>query len=121
MRRVKITLTTAADGTVIGYTPQVAGKLHAIHYVKTDFANGVDFDITSEATGESLWTEQNVNASTSRYPRQATHSNAGVAALYAAGGTAVQAVPALAQDRIKISIAQGGDTKTGAFHFLIDN
>lgn len=120
MRRYKVTLTTAADGTVIGYTPRVTGKLHAIHYVKTDFANGVDFAITAEATGETLWTEADVNASAIRYPRSATHSNAGVAALYAAGGTAVLAPAGLGNDRIKISIVQGGNVKTGTFHVLVD-
>jgi hypothetical protein len=120
MRRVKMTVITAADGTVTAYTPQVAGKLHSIHYVKTDYANGVDVAITAEATGENIWTESDVNASAVRYPRAATHSQAGVASLYAAGGTAVQERIALAQDRIKIVLAQGGATKTGTFHFLID-
>jgi TPP-dependent pyruvate/acetoin dehydrogenase alpha subunit len=55
----------------------------------------------------------------SRYPRQATHSKVGVASLYAAAGTAVQARVALANDRIKIVLAQGGATKTGTFHFLV--
>lgn len=119
MRRFKVTVTTDGSGAATAYTPRLQGELHSIHYVKTDFANGVDFTITSEATGESLWAESDVNASAVRYPRQATHSNAGVAALYAAGGTAVQARSALASDRIKIVIAQGGATKTGTFHFLV--
>ena len=38
MRRFKVTVTTASDGTATAYTPRVAGKLCAIHYVKTDFA-----------------------------------------------------------------------------------
>ena len=89
MRRFKLTVTTAADGTVTASTPRLAGKLNSIHYVKhgvTPYADGVDFTITSEATGETLWTEANVNASAVRYPRAATHSVAGVASLYAAGG-----------------------------------
>ncbi|MCV9960391.1 hypothetical protein OIU34_00630 [Pararhizobium sp. BT-229] len=120
MRRYKVTLTTAADGTVTGYTPRVSGKLHSIHYAKTDYAAGVDFTITSEATGESLWTQANVDASAVVYPRAATHTNAGVAALYAAGGTAVQDRPALASDRVKIAIAAGGNAKVGTFHVLVD-
>ena len=120
MRRYKVTLTTAADGTVIGYSPRLAGKIHAVHYVKGDFADGVDFTITAEATGETIWTESNVNASTVRYPRAATHSTAGVASLFAAGGTAVQAPVAIANDRVKLSIAQGGAAKSGTFHLLVD-
>lgn len=120
MRRQKITVTTAADGTATAYTPRLSGKVHALHYVKTDFTDGVDFTITSEATGENLWTEANVNASAVRYPRAATHSQAGAAALYAAGGTGVLASPGLGNDRVKIVIAQGGATKSGTFHILLD-
>lgn len=120
MRRVKVTLTTAADGTVTGYTPRLTGKVHSIVYAKTDFADGVDFTITAEATGENIWTESNVNAAAVRYPRAATHSQAGVAALYAAGGTGVLSPIALGNDRVKIVIAQGGNAKSGTFHILVD-
>jgi hypothetical protein len=57
-----------------------------MRYVKTDFADGSSFTITSEATGETIWSESSVNASATRAPRQATHSTAGVASLYAASG-----------------------------------
>ncbi|WP_026784195.1 hypothetical protein [Pleomorphomonas koreensis] len=120
MRRYKVTATTAADGTVTVYTPRVSGKIHSVHYVKTDFADGVDFTVTAEATGENIWTESNVNASAVRYPRAPTHSQAGVAALFAAGGTAVQERVAVANDRVKIAIAQGGNAKSGTFHVLVD-
>jgi hypothetical protein len=124
MRRHKVTVTTAADGSATAYTPRLAGKIFQIEYVKhgsTPFDDGVDFTITGEATGVNLWTESNVNASAVRAPRQPTHSQAGVASLYAAGGTAVQAPIALASDRVKIVIAQGGNAKVGTFHVLFDD
>ncbi|MCU1418777.1 MAG: hypothetical protein JWP32_2951 [Schumannella sp.] len=120
MKRFKVTVTTAADGTATAYSPRLNGKIHQIEYVKTDFANGVDFTITGEATGVNLWTESDVNASAVRAPRQATHSQAGVASLFAAAGAAVQDRLALANDRVKIAIAQGGATKIGVFHILVD-
>jgi hypothetical protein len=98
----------------------VTGKLSQIRYVKTDFTDGVDFTITSEATGETLWTESNVNASATRAPRQATHSTAGVAAVFAAAGEAVLDKVALANDRVKIVIASGGNAKVGAFHIVME-
>lgn len=123
MRRYKVALTTASDGTVVGYTPRVSGKLCQIEYVKdgsNGFANGVDFTITGEATGINLWTESDVNASAVRAPRLPTHSQAGAAALYASGGVAVLAPIALANDRVKIAIAQGGNAKVGTFHVIVD-
>jgi glucose dehydrogenase len=77
-------LKVAADGTATVYSPYVSGKLCAIHYIKTDFATGVDFTITAEATGQTLWAQNDADVSTVVMPRTATHTTAGVAALYAA-------------------------------------
>jgi hypothetical protein len=119
-QREVVSVTTAADGSATVYSNVVTGVLSAIHYVKTDFDNGVDFTITSEATGQSLWTETNVNAAKVIAPRQATHDTGGLASLYAAVGEPVEAPIALANDRIKIVIAQGGNVKIGTFHFVLE-
>jgi hypothetical protein len=120
-RRFTVTATTIADGSGTAYSPYLSGKVAAIYYTLVDFAAGVDFTITSEATGETLWTEANVNASTVRRPRGATHTTAGVANLYAAGGTEVGDLIRLSRDRIKIVIAQGGNVKTGTFKIVIED
>lgn len=123
MRRFEVEVTTLSDGSAVAYSPRVSGKIHSIHYVKpgaNSYTDGVDFTITADKTGEQIWAESNVNASTVRYPRAATHSTAGVASLYAASGTAVQAPVALANDRVKIALAQGGAAKDGTFHILVD-
>lgn len=114
-----VTLTTDAAGAATGYTPVVTGRVLQVHYVKTDFADGVDFAITSEATGQGVWTESNVNAAAVKAPRQPTHDQVGAASLYAAGGEPVEAPITVVNDRVKILIAQGGDTKTGTFHVVI--
>ncbi|MEH2476242.1 hypothetical protein V1281_002589 [Nitrobacteraceae bacterium AZCC 2161] len=122
MRRYKVSVTTASDGTATAYSPRLAGKIHSIQYVKdasTSYTDGVDFTVTAEQTGENVWTESNVNASAVRYPRAPTHSQAGVAALFAASGTAVQDKIGVV-DRLKIVLAQGGAAKVGAFHILVD-
>lgn len=120
-RRAAVSVTTNGSGAATAYSPPINGKLVSVSYVKdggaNPFANGVDFTITKETTGENIWTESDVNASAHRYPRAPTHSQAGVATLYASGGTAVNDGIAVARERIKIVIAQGGDTKVGAFHF----
>lgn len=123
MRRYKVTVTTDGSGVATGYTPRISGKIHSVQYIKDGsnaYTDGVDFTITSEATGEGVWTESNVNASAVRYPRAPTHSQVGAALLYAAGGAAVADKVALASDRVKIVLAQGGASKVGAFHVLVD-
>jgi hypothetical protein len=119
MRRFKVTVTTAADGTATAYTPRLSGKLHAIEYVKGDYADTVDFTITDEATGKGLWTESNVTASKTCKPRGATHTTVGVAATLDGTVAALDKLP-LANTRVKIVLAAGGDTKTGAFHVLVE-
>lgn len=123
MRRFKVQVTTAADGTVTAYSPKISGKVHSIQYVPdgaNPYANTVDMTITAEATGESIVTRSNVAAGFVAYPRAATSDAAGAAALYAAGGTAVNDKIGLGGDRVKIALVQGGNAKTGAFHLLVD-
>ncbi|WP_311267457.1 hypothetical protein [Sphingobium sp. WCS2017Hpa-17] len=120
MRRITVEITTAADGSATVFSPRVSGEICSIVYEKVDFADGVDFVVTADATSEQIWAENNVNAATSRYPRAATHTTAGAAALYASGGVAVLAKPAIANDRLKVVVAQGGNAKSGKLHFLID-
>ena len=93
----------------------------SIRYLKTDYADTVDFAITADVTGEGIWTEENVTASATRHPRAATHSTAGAAALYASEGTAVLAPVALGRDRVKIAITNGGNTKAGTVHVTVDS
>lgn len=118
--RHTVNVTTAADGTATAYSPVITGLISSIRYIKTDFATGVDFTITSEATGDTIWTQLNVDATVTVAPRQATHSTAGAAALYAGGGTAVLDKIALANDRVKIVIASGGNAATGQFIITVE-
>ena len=79
------------------------------------------FTITADATGQTIWTQSDVNAAVTKFPREGTSTTAGVASLYASGGTAVNDRVALGRDRVKIVIAQGGNAKTGAFNILVDD
>lgn len=123
MRRHTLTVLTAADGTVTALSPRLTGKIHQIEYVKPGsggYDNGVGFTITGQATGINIWTEAAVNASAVRAPRMPTHSQAGAALLYAAGGTAQVTPIGLANDKVQIVLAAGGNAKTGTFHILVD-
>ena len=120
IRRFVVPVTADASGDATVYSPSIYGKLASIRYVKDDFADGVDFVVTAETTGETLWSEENVNASASRYPRAPTHSQAGVAALYVAAGTGVFDMISLGGDRVKIVVASAGNATSGTFHITID-
>jgi len=114
-----VTLTTDESGDATGYTPVITGRILDIIYAKTDFADGVDFTITLEATAQALWSGTNVDTSANVAPRQPTHASDGTASLYAAGGEPVEDHIVAVNDRVKIVVAQGGDTKTGTFHIVV--
>lgn len=121
MRRYEVTPITDGSGAATYYSPVVRGHLESIQYVKHGSANytdGVDFTITDETTGESLWTDTNINASEIVRPTAPLHSQAGAARLLASGGEPVVGKIAI-NGRIKIVIAQGGDTKQGLFRFIV--
>lgn len=121
VRKHTVTLTSNGSQVGTGYSPYISGYIESIQYVKTDYTDGVDFTITAEATGETIWTETDVNAAKVVRPRAPTHSTAGVAALYAAAGTAVNDRIALGRDRVKIVLAQAGASKTGAFVITVSD
>lgn len=121
IRKFEIPITTNGSGAATAYSPYLSGYVDSIQYVKTDFADGVDFTITADETGEAILSLTDQNTATKLRPRAPTHSTAGVASLYAGSGTAVNDRIALGRDRVKVVVAQGGDTKTGTIIVAIDD
>lgn len=115
-----VTVVTASNGTGTGYTPVVTGKILGVIYTKASsdaYAVGVDFDITAEDSGLIIWDEDSVDSSKTVSPRQATHDVNGVEQS-TAGDVNLDFIY-LAQDRVKIEIVNGGDTKTGSFKVIV--
>lgn len=118
IRRFIVPVTTASDGSATAYTPYLSGEVMQISYLKTDYADGVDFTITGEAIDQTIWTESDVNAAKNCFPRQQTNSTAGVA-LTLDGTRAATDRICLSRDRVKIVLAQGGNAKSGTFHVIV--
>ena len=118
-----VTVTTgASDGKGSGFTPVVNGRILNIIYTKAssgNYADTVDFVVTTEDTAITIWDEDKVTATATVAPRQATHSTAGLASLYAADGTAVNDFIYVANERIKIAVENGGNSKTGTFTVIV--
>ncbi len=121
-QRKSVTVAVDASGDATAYISVPNGRVMSIHYVKdgtTPYADGVDFTITVEQTGEGIWTESNVNLAASKYPRVGVHDVIGGVALRVAAGLPLVEPIYMAEDRIKIVIAQGGVSKTGKFIAII--
>ncbi len=114
-RKFSIPATVIADGSGTFYSPRFSGLIESVQYVKSTYVDGVDFAVTLEATTEGVWSESNVNAAVIKHPRAATHSTAGVALVYASGGTAVNDKIAVGNDRVKFAVTSGGTSTTGTF------
>lgn len=106
--RQTVTALTIADGTGTVFSQPIKGRIVAVHYTKVDFAAGVDFTITNETNGQGIWTESDVDASTSVYPTQLDDDQVGVV-------RATVSPIILVDERVKIVIASGGNVKTGTF------
>jgi len=121
--RHTVDITTDASGDGTGYTPVINGRISTIIYQKdgtAPYASGVDFAITLEATGQSLWAENNVNDSKTVAPRQKLFDEDGFGiAGQPDGGARVDYIPA-AEDRVKIVVANGGNTKDGRFIVVVE-
>lgn len=117
-QRVTVPVTVDPSGDAEVYTAHLSGRLASVRYVKDDFADGVDFAITVEDTGDTIWTQSDVNDSAAVAPRQATHSTAGVASTYAADMGVLDYI-VLAADRIKIVVDAGGNGTSGTFVFIV--
>lgn len=112
--RHRIAVTTDGSGAATAYLPAITGRIHAISYIKGNYDVGVDFTITLENTGESLWTDTNVDASEIVYPVQKANLGGTGAA-----STLTEVPVVAANDRVKIVIAQGGASKSGTFDVVV--
>lgn len=118
-----LSITTDADGDgSASSTGLFWGPFRTIIYTPDDttpFATGFDVTVTSAGTGQTLWTGTNVGTSAVTVnPRQPVHDSTGAASLYAGGGEAIEDYFYLASEAITVTVAEGGDTKTGTFRLI---
>lgn len=125
LTREVVAVTTAADGSATGYTAPVTGFVRAIRYVphaSTPLDTGADITITGDGSGIAILTLLNLGtAAISILPRAATTlvSNTANAAEVYAGTDSVNDVIPVCEERIKVVVANGADTKSGTFHIYI--
>lgn len=122
LTRHELTVTTDASGDGLNYTPAVNGNIRSIEFVKPGsggFETTVDFTITLETTGRTVWGEENVTASKTVNPREQIHDTAGTGLVYDGSNKQVASIP-VSNERIKIVVAQGGDTKSGTFRVIVE-
>lgn len=116
IHRMNIPMTVSAIGALTKVSDHcITGKLLAIRYNKTDFANGSTITITSAGTEQSLLAKTSINATETFYPRDVICTAAGVDSVFIASGQNVQLAQfVLYEEQIKVVVADGGVSKSGA-------
>lgn len=115
---INIPFTTDASGDATVYSDPVAGIIKSLTVDTGDCTNGaVDVTITNEQTGETITALTNLaTASTLDYWPQAPTTEP-------ADGTAINNLArtqlAIGNARIKVVVADGGDTKSGSVYVTL--
>lgn len=107
----QVILIAAADGTALGLTPRLNGKLHAVYL---DFGNsigaGTDTTISSVSPAATLLTITDSQTDAWYFPRQQVYTPAGVAMTY--DGTRIVAEPYPIAGQIQVAVAGGVEDGT---------
>jgi len=121
--RIAVAVTTDASGAAEVFTPTVTGRVLQVRYVPdgtSPLDTGADLDIVCETSGVVVSNHDDIGTSAfTRAYRQATHDAAGAEALYAASGEAVLDYVWAVGERLKLTIANGGNVKSGTFHIYV--
>ena len=117
LTRVSVAVVTDESGDAVAYTPALNGMVRSVRYVKPDSGGldaGSDIDIVTDKGAVVVWDKDNLAASTVIYPMVQAQDNAGtdVAGSYAP-------IP-VCDERIKITVANGGNAGAGTFVFLVE-
>ncbi len=117
LSRFTVNVTTDDQGAAVAYSPQCNGLVRTVEYVKP-ISGGLDaatdIDIIADVSGAVIWTNDDLSASKVIHPLAQAQDNTG------ADITGAYAPICLADERIKITVANGGDTLSGQFIFTIE-
>ena len=115
--RVSVPVVTSALGAAVVYTPALNGVVRSVRYIKPTSGGldaGSDIDIVTDKGAVVIWDKDDLAASAVIYPMVQAQDNTGadVAGSYAP-------IP-VCDERIKITVANGGNAGAGTFEFLIE-
>ena len=122
LSRQVIPVTTDENGDAVVHSGVVNGKIVEIGYIKdgiNGFAAGVDFDIETEITAQKLWDEDDVNASKAVRPLITSYDTLGTELVVNTEDAVYQPI-AVVDERVKFTVDDGGDSKIGTFHIVVE-
>lgn len=117
LSRFTVNVTTDDQGDAVAYSPQCNGLVRTVEYVRPTSGGldaATDIDIIADVSGAVIWTNDDLSASKVIHPLAQAQDNTG------ADIVGAYAPICLADERIKITVANGGNTLSGQFVFTIE-
>lgn len=118
-----VSVTTDSSGDATRYTAPATGFVRAIRYVPhgtTPLDTNADVTVTGNTSGIGVYTKANIGTSAfTVQPRAACASAVDGAALTYDGTRVVNDLIPVADEAIKVVVAQGADTKSGTFYIYV--
>lgn len=117
LTRVSVAVVTDADGDATAYTPALNGMIRSVRYIKPtsgELDAGSDIDIVTDKGAVVVWDKDDLAASAVIYPMVPAHDNTGTDV------TGSYAPIPVCDERIKITVTNGGNAGTGTFEFTIE-
>ena len=117
LTRVSVSVVTDESGAAVAYSPQCNGLVRTVEYVKPTSGGldaATDIDIIADVSGAVIWTNKDLASSKVIHPLAQAQDNTG------ADIVGAYAPICLADERIKITVANGGNTLSGQFVFTIE-
>lgn len=114
--RRRITLTTTGSSSTATYSPPFNGAVHSISYYKhatTPPSTVADLLITVAGTSQTVLTTTGIDASYTKFPRDASHTTAGTSE------ATRSSIIAVANDRLKFDLSKNSTGVTVATWDLI--
>ena len=125
-----VTTDSSGDGSIelptTGSKFGIDGVVIGVRYVKdgtAGYTDGVDVTIETLGTGQTILAHEALNASTVLYPRVACHDTSGATINDGAQEPVDNHYEPVRcfGERVKITVANGGASKTGRFELLVED
>jgi hypothetical protein len=115
----EVTLTTTDETTAVGYTDDINGYIVAWQYVHSTFTSAFEATIETATTGVILHSFQDLTESMAGRSGMVVYATNTTATFGKIGYPVVEPWP-VADERIKISVANVGTPTTGTFRIWSD-
>lgn len=118
--RSRITATTDTSSGVTAYSTTMTGRIINVIYYTGTLTTTADITMTVEGTSQPIFSSTGGSTSRTIAPRQVVHDTTGGTVLVTTSSSLpVRDYIAMANDRVKCVVVNGGSVKEGTFDIIV--